>query len=55
MNLDERRLQEITQYKAFYHKRLKEEPTPLGKDLIEMQLRKLDEEQTEILKRCNAL
>lgn len=55
MNLDETRLQEIKEYKIFYHRKLKEENTELGKDLIQSQINKLDEEEQDILKRCKAL
>jgi hypothetical protein len=52
MNLDNERLRDIQQFKAFYHNRLEDEPTELGKDLIEMKLKELETEEKEILKRC---
>ena len=54
MNLDEQRLREITEFRAFYEMKLKEETSDLGKDLIQCQINKLDEEKEDILKRCNA-
>ena len=54
VNLDEQRLREITEFRAFYEMKLKEENTDLGKDLIQVQIQKLDEEKEDILKRCNA-
>ena len=54
MNRDEQRLREITEFRAFYEIKLKEENTDLGKDLIQVQIQKLDDEKEDILKRCNA-
>ena len=54
MNLDEQRLREITEFREFYEIKLKEENTDLGKDLIQVQIQKLDDEKEDILKRCNA-
>ena len=53
MNLDEQRLREITEFRAFYEIKLNEENTDLGKDLIQVQIQKLDDEKEDILKRCN--
>ena len=52
MNLDERRLSEIKEFKAFYHMKLGEAETELEKDLIQVQINKLSDEENEILKRC---
>ena len=54
MNLDEQRLKEITEFRAFYKAKLEEENTELGRELIQVQIQKLDEEKEDILKRCNA-
>ena len=55
MNLDEQRLREITEHKTFYHHKLDEAETELEKDLLQVQIDKLNEEQSEILKRCKAI
>jgi hypothetical protein len=53
MNRDETRLKEIQTHKQFYHQRLKKAETILEKELLQIQLTKLNEEETDILKRCN--
>ena len=56
MNLDNRRLKEIQQYKLFYQRRLEEEDnTELEEDLLRMKFKALEAEEKEILKRCDAL
>ena len=52
MNLDETRLREIKEHKIFYHSKLKEAETILEKDLLQVQIDRLNEEETEILERC---
>ena len=52
MNLDEQRLREIKEYKAFYNARLKEDNTELGTMLINSKIEELETEEKEILKRC---
>ena len=53
MNLDNQRLKEIQTFKAFYNARLSEAETVLERDLLQIQLTKLNEEETEILERCD--
>ena len=55
MNLDERRLKDIQQYKAFYYQKLSTADTELSKDLIEAKIEILESEEKDILKRCKAL
>lgn len=55
LNLDEQRLREIGVYKTFYHKKIEEAESELEEALIQAQISKLDEEQTDILKRCKAI
>ena len=55
MNRDENRLREIKEHKIFYHHRLKEAETILEKDLLQVQIDRLNEEEQEILKRCNII
>lgn len=55
MNIDESRLKEIQEYKAFYNARLDEDNTELGKDLIQSKINKLEEEEKEILNRCDVI
>ena len=52
MNLDERRLKEIKEYKTFYYQKMKEDPTELGKELIQGKIEELEHEEKEILERC---
>ena len=52
MNLDNQRLREIQEFKAFYNERLEDEPTELGIDLIQAKIVELENEEKEILKRC---
>ena len=52
MNLDERRLRDIKEFKAFYHVKLGEAESELERDLLQVQLNKLCDEESEILKRC---
>ena len=53
MNFDECRLKEIQEYKKFYQIKLDEDNTELGKDLIQSRINKLEEEEKEILNRCD--
>ena len=53
MNRDEIRLKEIQEYKRIYHSQLECAETELEHDLLEVQLNRLNDEETEILKRCN--
>ena len=53
MNMDESRLKEIQEYKKFYQIKLNEDNTELGKDLIQSKINKLEEEEKEILERCD--
>ena len=55
LNPENRRLKEIQTHKQFYHQRLKEAKTELETDLLEIQLDKLNKEETDILKRCKAI
>ena len=55
MNIDNQRLKEIQTFKAFYHARLEESETELETDLLNIQLDKLDDEEQEILKRCDVI
>ena len=52
MNLDERRLKEIQEYKHFYYQKLQTADTELSKDLIEAKIEVLETEEQNILKRC---
>lgn len=52
MNRDENRLREIKEHKIFYHSKLEEAETILEKDLLQVQIDRLNEEETEILERC---
>ena len=47
MNMDESRLKEIQEYKAFYNARLDEDNTELGKDLIQSKINQLEDEEKE--------
>jgi hypothetical protein len=53
LNPENRRLKEIQTYKTIYHQKLQKAETILEKDLIEIQITKLNQEEKEILKRCN--
>jgi hypothetical protein len=53
LNPDNQRLKEIQTYKTIYHQKLQKAETELEKDLIEIQITKLNQEEKEILKRCN--
>ena len=55
LNLDETRLKEIQTFKLFYRERIEQAESELEVDLLEIQLNKLNEEEHDILKRCNAL
>ena len=55
MNMDNVRLREIQQFKAFYNARLNDEPTELGKDLIQMRMKELETEEKQILERSNVI
>ena len=55
MNRDENRLREIKEHKIFYHSKLEKAETILEKDLLQVQLDKLNDEEQDILKRCNAI
>ena len=52
MNLDEQRLKEISEFKLFYNNKIKEAETELEKDLIQVKIDRLNDEQKDILKRC---
>ena len=49
MNLDNQRLREIQEFKAFYNARLKEENTELVIYLINSKIKQLETEEKEIL------
>ena len=51
MNYDNQRLKTIQKFKAFYHQKLKEEPTELGESLIQAKIQELDNEEKQILQR----
>ena len=53
MNPDNTRLKDIQTYKTIYHQKLQKAETELEKDLIEIQITKLNQEEKEILKRCD--
>ena len=55
MNLDNKRLKEIQTFKAFYHAKLDEAETELETDLLNIQLSKLDDEEKQILERCDVI
>ena len=55
MNLDNQRLRDIQTFKAFYNARLNDEPTELGRDLIQMKLNELETEEKQILERSNVI
>ena len=55
MNRDETRLKEIQDFKKFYKIKINEAERELEKDLLQVQLNKLSEEEHDILRRCNAL
>ena len=52
MNLDETRLKEIKEFKLFYKNKLSEAESELESDLLQSRINRLNEEETEILKRC---
>ena len=53
MNPDNTRLKDIQTHKTIYHQKLQKAETELEKDLIEIQITKLNQEEKEILKRCD--
>ena len=55
MNLDETRLKEIQEYKRIYTHKLEHAESELEHDLLTIQLDKLNEEEIDILKRCDAI
>ena len=55
MNLDNQRLKEIKEFKTFYHAKLEQAETELEHDLLQIQLDKLDQEEKEILERCDVI
>ena len=55
MNRDETRLKEIQDYKRFYHSKIQSAESELEHDLLQVQLDKLNDEETSILKRSDAI
>lgn len=52
MNFDEQRLKEIKEFKIFYRNKIEDAETELEKDLLQVRLDELNDEEQDILKRC---